>query len=205
MADITAGAAIGTTIAGLLDAARGDVEELTRLSCVFVGGLSAPATPEAVSVYLYRAAPSASRHHFVEREEPGTGRRSRRPTVVDLFYWLTAWSDNAMSRATYLLWAMRTIEDFSEVNANVANSFYGTDNPVFRDGETIQFTLDSVPLQDQVNIWERGKANMLPGFGVVVRGIPIDSGRVFMPAVEVQIRKFTIEERKGEVVNRGAR
>lgn len=204
MADVTAGAAIGTTIAGLLEAARGDSEEFAHLRCVFVGGLTAPAAPEAVSVYLYRASPSASRHNFVEREEPGTGRRFRRPTVVDLFYWLTAWSENALSRATYLLWAMRTLEDFSEVNANVANSFYGTDTPAFREGETIQFTLDSVPLQDQVNIWERGKSNMLPGFGVVVRGIPIDSARAFAPAAEVQIRKFIVEERRGEA-SRGAR
>jgi Pvc16 N-terminal domain len=200
VAEATAGAAVGTTIAKLLDAAR--ATDFTNLKCEFSKGFASPSgSVESLTVLFYRAALSGARHNFTDRED-AAGKRYRRPMVVDLYYWLTAWSADASNQVTYLLWAMRTIEDLGEFSGNSANFHYGTANPPFRDGETVQLMLDAVSLQDQVNIWERGKSNMQPGFGVIVRGIPIDSSREIVTGPEVQIRKISLSHYPDEVRER---
>jgi hypothetical protein len=191
-----AAAAIGETLARVLEAAAPRADPLfADTAFSFVKELKSPLS-HGISVYLFRVAVSASRHNFPPREA-ADGRRLKRALPVDLQYLLTAWSrEDPRRQSAMLLWAMRTLEDVAELPGNLINQYYGTDNPPFRANESVQLALEPLSLQDQVNIWEPAKHSTQPSVSLLARAVPIDTNVTEEPHALAQTRQFSLAERR---------
>jgi hypothetical protein len=195
VATFHAGAAIGETLAKLLERALPTDDAIFRgVSCAFLLSLASP-PPLAVTVYLYRVALSTSRNHFQPRSTSDGARRYRQPLPVDFYYLLTAWSADAARQASLLLWAMRQVEDVAVLPAGLLNGVHGTSQHVFHEDESVHVALEGISLQDAVAIWEPAKASMRASVACVARAVPVESEESVAAGAEVQTRELRFEER----------
>lgn len=144
---------------------------------------------EGFSLYLYRMSVSGSRRNLPPTVGPD-GRRYRPPVPLDLFFLLTAWSKTAARQHTLLGWAVRTLQDFPVLHANLLNH-YSPEPEVFRPGETVELMLDNLSLQDMSNMWfSSSKFSPQLSVGYIVRMIAVESSVELEEHAEVQTRQF---------------
>jgi hypothetical protein len=126
---------------------------------------------QGVSIYLYRVAISTARRNLQCPVAP-SGRPYRPPLPLDLFYLITPWARTPELQHVILGWSLRTIDDSPSLPAGLLNAHLpGT----FAEDDTVELVHEPSSLQDLVNIWEVGKANIQVSSTFVVRMVPIHS------------------------------
>jgi len=156
-----------------------------------------------ISIYLHRVAFNTSRRSLPPRVELETGRRFRPPTPLDLHFLVTAWGRTAEEQMDMLGWAVRTLQDSTELTAGLLNRFSGDpgarfpsenrDSPrtrVFADAEAVELVGEILTPQEFVNIWGNALANQQPSISYVARQVLIDSETELPGAALVQTRGF---------------
>jgi hypothetical protein len=143
-----------------------------------------------VSVYLHRIA-----FNTLRRNQPPRialdGRRFRPPTPVDLHFLITAWAKSPEAQMEILGWAVRTLQDMTELPAGLLNRFAGERSDVFHPNETVELVGETLTPQELINIWEIAKANQQPSISYVARQVLIDSDTEMPDAGLVRERDFT--------------
>jgi hypothetical protein len=182
-------AATGQAILGLLaDACPKPEFSGIRFALYQTSDLQKPEIEEGLSLYLYRVAVNGSIRNPPPRLGPD-GRRYRPSLLIDLHYLLTAWAKTAARQQRLLGWAMRTLEDTPILPQGLLNH-YTPEREVFRPNETVEIILESVGLQDLVNIWEVAKQHQQPSATYLVRAIALESGSDLSEMPLVQTREF---------------
>ncbi len=143
---------------------------------------------EGVSLYLYRVAPNTTRRNLPPTVGPD-GRRFRPPIPLDLFYVVSAWAQTAVKQQRLLGWTIRTFEDVPILPTGLLNN-YGPEPEIFRAGETVELTLESLSLTDWNNLWSTTKASPPLSVGYVARMIYIESSMAMTELPQVQTREF---------------
>jgi len=192
MATYHAIAATGLAIIGMLrDACPRSEFAGAQFDLYQTSNFQAP-MEEGLSLYLYHVAPNATRRNLPPRVSPD-GRRYRPPLPVDLHYLLTPWARTAEMQQRLLGWSMRELDDMAILPAGVLNH-YVTETDTFRSDETVELVLESLSLQDIVNIWDVFKPNLQISVAYVARLIAIESQVQIPDAGLVQTREFVIEK-----------
>lgn len=145
---------------------------------------------EGVSLYLYRVAPNTSRRNLPPSTAPD-GTRFRPPVPIDLYYVVSAWAQTAVKQQRLLGWTIRTLEDIPILPTGLLNN-YGPEPDIFRPGETVEITLDSLTLQDWNNLWTTTKTSPPLSVGYVARMLFLESSMPLTEYAEVQTREFGV-------------
>jgi hypothetical protein len=130
-----------------------------------------------VSIYLHRIAFNTNR-----RSQPPRvtleGKRYRPPTAVDLHFLVTAWGRTADEEMDILAWAIRTLQDTTELAAGLLNRFSGErPEQVFADSEAVELVGEILTPQQ-------------PSISYVARQVLIDSETELPDVAAVQTRGF---------------
>jgi len=152
---------------------------------------------EGFSLYLYRVAVNASLRNLPPRRAPN-GERYRPSIPLDLHYLLTAWAADAERQQRLLGWAMRFLEDWVILPANIINGYLGDeDKDTFRAEEAVELILDPLPLTDHFHLWDKLKPKMQTSVTYVARMVLIDSDLELSEAPVVQARELQMGEMTG--------
>jgi hypothetical protein len=158
-----------------------------------------------ISIYLHRLAFNTNRRNLPPRVAVKNGEqfRFRPPTPVDLHFLVTAWGRTAEEQMDILGWAIRTLQDTTELPAGLLNRFSGDPgdrfpsehretvrDQVFSDSEAIELVGEILTPQEFVNIWGNAVANQQPSVSYVARQVLIDSETELPDAGLVQTRRF---------------
>jgi hypothetical protein len=142
---------------------------------------------EGVSLYLYRVIPSGVRRNLAPR--PGAGGKLNRPRLpVALHYLVTPWARSAERQHELLGWALRTFDDTTTLDATFLNSFATGGQVVFGPDESVTLVLESLSIQDALNVWEVGKPNIQISVSYQVGLVNLDSERGTSLQLPVQTR-----------------
>jgi hypothetical protein len=156
-----------------------------------------------VSIYLHRVAFNTNRRNLPPRVDVTTGKRFRPSTAVDLHFLVTAWGRTAEEQMDILGWAIRTLQETTELPAGLLNRFSGDPGDrfpseipgqrrqdVFADSEAVELVGEILTTQELVNIWGYTLNNTLPSVSYVARQVLIDSEIDMPDAGPVQTRGF---------------
>jgi hypothetical protein len=182
-------AATGQAMLGLLeDACPRDLFPTAQFALFQLSNFSTPQIDEGVSLYLYRIAPNTSRRNLPPTTGPD-GTRFRPPIPLDLYYVASAWAPTAVKQQHLLAWTIRMFEDVPILPTGLLNN-YGKVPDIFRPGETIELTLDSLTLQDWNNIWTTTKTTPPLSVGYIARMLHLESSMPMTEHPPVQTREF---------------
>ena len=156
-----------------------------------------------VSIYLHRVAFNTNRRNLPPRVDVTSGKRFRPSTPVDLHFLVTAWGRTAEEQMDILGWAIRTLQDTTELPAGLLNRFSGdpsdrfpSEQPeqrrvdVFSDSEAVELVGEILTAQELVNIWGYTLNNTQPSVSYIARQVLIDSEIEMPDALLVQTRGF---------------
>ena len=149
---------------------------------------------EGISLYLYRVSPAGEIRNYPPRIAPD-GRRYRQVLPINLHYLLSSWAREAAKQQRLLGWAMRIIEDTTILPAGLLNQG-GPEPDTFRNGETVDITMETISIYDMGAIWDVAKPNTQPSVCYVARMVGVESPLEIPAAAPAQTRVF----RAGEVV-----
>ena len=149
---------------------------------------------EGISLYLYRVSPAGEIRNYPPRIAPD-GRRYRQVLPINLHYLLSSWAREAAKQQRLLGWAMRIIEDTTILPAGLLNQG-GPEPDTFRNGETVDITMETISIYDMGAIWDVAKPNTQPSVCYVARMVGVESPLEIPAAAPAQTRVF----RTGEVV-----
>ena len=141
---------------------------------------------EGISLYLFRAVPTASRRNLPPRKAPD-GRTLRPSLPFDLHYLITPWGRSAGQQHRLLGWALRTLEDHSPLGPSLLNH-YAPETDTFGPDETHDLMFDTISIQDMSSIWELGKPAVQLSVTMIIRQVTLDSVRPLPDTVPVQVR-----------------
>jgi hypothetical protein len=143
-----------------------------------------------VSIYLHRIAFNTNRRSQPPRVTLD-GKRYRPSTAVDLHFLVTAWGRTAEEEMDILAWAIRTLQDTTELAAGLLNRFSGERREqVFADSEAVELVGEILTPQEFFNIWGNSLPNQQPSISYVARQVLIDSETELPDAALVQTRGF---------------
>lgn len=190
MATHQAIAAVSLALKGLLDRALPkdefpDVEIKLLQAADFAAGIA-----EGVSLLLYRVGINSTQRNLPPRIAPD-GNRVRPSLPVDLYYLLSAWSDDADTQQSLLGWAMRLLEDTPVLPGNLINPFL-PGNPVFRADESVELICDPLPLEQWLALWATLTPKATASMTYIVRMVQIDSDKLMPDAERVRQRTFDV-------------
>ncbi|HEV8430897.1 MAG TPA: DUF4255 domain-containing protein [Pyrinomonadaceae bacterium] len=184
-------AATGQAMLGLLaDACPRDEFPTAQFELFQLSNFQQSPMEEGVSLYLYRIAPNTTRRNLPPTTGPD-GRRFRPPIPLDLYYVVSAWAQTAVKQQRLLGWTIRTFEDVPILPTGLLNN-YGPEPEIFRPGETVELTLDSLTLTDWNNLWSTTKASPPLSVSYIARMIHIESSMPISELPEVQTREFGV-------------
>lgn len=154
-----------------------------------------------ISLYLYRVALNTSMRNS-SRQLRSDGNTYRAPLPLDLYYLLTPWADDVEMQQRLLGWAMRVLHDTPVLPAALLND-HSPDvvAGVFRPGESVELTLETLSFQDMTTIWDKLKPKMQTSSTYIVRMVMIDSTSPIFEGVEpMQTRVFDLVSRNGSAM-----
>jgi uncharacterized protein DUF4255 len=156
-----------------------------------------------VSIYLHRVAFNTNRRNLPPRVDVTSGKRFRPSTPVDLHFLVTAWGRTAEEQMDILGWAIRMLQDTTELPAGLLNRFSGDPGDrfpsehreqrrvdVFSDSEAVELVGEILTAQELVNIWGYTLNNAQPSVSYIARQVLIDSDVEMPDAALVQTRGF---------------
>ena len=184
-------AATGQAMLGLLsDACPRDEFPTAQFDLYQVSNFQQSPMEEGVSLFLYRVSPNTSRRNLPPTVDKD-GTRFRPPIPLDLYYVVTAWAPTAARQQRLLGWAIRMFEDVPILPTGLLNN-YSPESEVFKAGETVEITLDSLSLQDWNNLWGVLKNTPPLSVGYIARMLFIESSMRMSEYEEVQTRQFEV-------------
>lgn len=191
MGSFQAIAATGQAMLGLLaDACPRDLFPTAQFELFQLSNFQQQQMEEGVSLYLYRVSPNTSRRNLPPSTAPD-GTRFRPPVPIDLYYVVSAWAQTAVKQQRLLGWTIRTLEDVPILPTGLLNN-YGPEPDIFRPGETVEITLDSLTLQDWNNLWTTTKTSPPLSVGYVARMLFLESSMALTEYADVQAREFGV-------------
>lgn len=150
-----------------------------------------------VSLYLYRVAPNTSMRN-APRRMGNDGRTYGAPLLVDLYYLLTAWSDDVERQQRLLGWSMRVLHDMPILPAAYINAHMNID--VMEMNESVELTPDPLSFQDMTTLWDKLKPKMQSSVAYIARMVRIDSTVEATPPIHVQTREYRFDGMQREAV-----
>jgi hypothetical protein len=143
-----------------------------------------------VSLCLYRVSLNTSMRNASRQSKPD-GQTYRAPMPLDLFYLLTAWADDVEMQQRLLGWSMRVLHDTPILPAALINK-HSPDvaGGVFRAGEHVELTNETLSFQDSTTIWDRLRPKMQTSVTYIARMVMIESTKTIEDAAPVQTRLF---------------
>ena len=154
-----------------------------------------PVIPKnGMSLYLYRALVNTSRRNLQPRTDFITGERFKPSLPLDLFYLLTPWGESVDLLQNLLAWTMRTLNDYSTLNANLINSYWLLNSHIFGSNEAIELVCDTMPVTDLNAVVEPFKPKAQLSVPYVARMVLIDSTIAMNEYAPVQVRAFDIKQ-----------
>ncbi len=188
MASSLAIAATGQAVLGILaSACPRDIFPSAQFELYQSRNFQSP-MEEGVSLYLHRVTPANNIRNLPPRVAPD-GRRYRPALPIDLHYMMTAWARDSTQQNKLLGWAMRCVEDTSNLPSGVLNEF-SPEPEVFRVGESVDLIMETVTVQDHLAVWEIGKPNIQPSIYYTARMIILESALELHENAQVQTRTF---------------
>ncbi|MDO9495171.1 MAG: Pvc16 family protein [Nocardioides sp.] len=119
---------------------------------VIDGGDFAEGLPTGAGVFVYRIEIAGARRHPSGRVEPG-GRRDLPKLPVDVHLLVVVSAADASTKLALTGWIMRKLEDHPVLPPGLLNREAGED-PVFRNDETVELTVDDVSHEELLHLWE---------------------------------------------------
>jgi hypothetical protein len=151
-----------------------------------------------ITLYLYRVALNTSMRN-ASRQVRSDGKSYRAPLPLDLYYLLTAWADDVEMQQRLLGWSMRVLHDTPILPAALLND-HSPDvvDGVFREGETVELTLETLNFQDITTIWDKLKPKMQTSSTYIARMVMIESSSPIVEDMELaQTRIVDFHARNG--------
>jgi uncharacterized protein DUF4255 len=182
-------AATGQAMLGLLsDACPRDEFPNAQFDLYQLSNFQQSPMEEGVSLYLYRISPNTSRRNLPPTVDKD-GARFRPPIPLDLYYVVSAWAPTAARQQRLLGWTIRMFEDVPILPTGLLNN-YAPESDVFKPGETVELTLDSLTLQDWNNLWSTTRSSPPLSVGYIARMLFIESSMRMSEYEEVQTRQL---------------
>ncbi|GAA2124603.1 Pvc16 family protein [Nocardioides bigeumensis] len=119
---------------------------------VIDGSDFADGLPSGAGIFVYRIEVDGVRRHPSGRVDPG-GRRDLPKLPVDVHLLVVVSAADAGTKLALTGWIMRKLEDHPVLPPGLLNREAG-DEPVFRNDETVELTVDDVSHEELLHLWE---------------------------------------------------
>ncbi len=143
---------------------------------------------EGLSIFLYRIKQSNVQRN---RHMPPdlNGNSVQPPLPLDLHYLLTAWHTSSVLTQHQLLgWGMRVLANYSTLTAALLNHYSVGEDNIFKHGETLELSYDSLSLDDMNTVTEPLRPTINPSAAYIVRVVYLDSTELRIEAPDAQTR-----------------